>query len=93
MIMLDAVSRNRFQYTMLKTQNFLKKFMKNQKQNLSSFEYLKYQAIDGYTAPNAKVIYYGKNIYTQKGENIVKYFKDNGYITGHAINNCGNELF
>ena len=27
MIMLDAVSRNRFQYTMLKTQNFLKKFI------------------------------------------------------------------
>ena len=93
MIMLDAVSRNRFQYTMLKTQKFLQKFMKNQNNNFSSFEFLKYQAIDGYTAPNIKVIYYGENIYTQKGENIVKYFKDNGYITGHAINHCGNELF
>ena len=93
MIMIDAVSRNRFQYSMIKTKNFLKKFIKNQKNTLSSFEYLKYQAIDGYTAPNIKVIYYGQNIYTQKGENIVKYFKDNGYITGHAINHCGNELF
>jgi hypothetical protein len=91
-IFLDTLSRAHFQRTMKKTSKFLEKYMK--KNNFySAYQFNKYHSIGRNTHPNIAAMYFGMPMKKKKGKNIIKYFKENGYITANIGNICSKELF
>ena len=91
-IFLDTLSRAHFQRTMKKTCKFLEKYMKNN--NLySAYQFNKYHSLGTNTHPNVAAMYFGFPMSEKRGQNIIKYFKDNGYITANIGNICSKELF
>jgi hypothetical protein len=91
-IFLDTLSRAHFQRTMKKTCKFLEKYMKNN--NLySAYQFNKYHSIGTNTHSNVAAMYFGFPMSEKRGQNIIKYFKDNGYITANIGNICSKELF
>jgi hypothetical protein len=91
-IFLDSLSRAHFQRTMNKTCKLLEKYMKNN--NLySAYQFNKYHSIGANTHPNVMPMYFGFPINEERGQNIIRYFKENGYITANIGNICSKELF
>ena len=91
-IFLDTLSRAHFQRTMKKTCKLLEIYMKNN--NLySAYQFNKYHSIGTNTHPNVAAMYFGLPMSEKRGQNIIKYFKDNGYITANIGNICSKELF
>jgi len=92
-IYIDCISRQHFLRVMKKTSSFIEKFMKyNNNLGLSSYEFMKYQAFCHWTNPNVVPMFYSSYIdsYTV---NIVKYLKENGYVTAQSQNMCSKESF
>ena len=94
LIFLDSVSRQHFLRTMKKTAGFIEKFMKyDNNLGFNSYQFMKYQSLACWTSPNIKPMFFssknnnGNNVY------IVKYLKDNGYITGNSGNYCAKEAY
>ena len=92
LIFLDCLSRKHFLRKMKKTSSFIEKFMKNDNNlGFNSFQFMKYQTFAPWTKPNIKPLFFssknnkGKNIY------IVKYLKENGFVTGNSGNFCAKE--
>lgn len=91
-IFFDSLSRAHFQRTMNKTCKLLEKYMKNN--NLySAYQFNKYHSLGTNTHPNAIPMYYGFPMGQERGQNIIRYFKENGYITANIGNICSKELF
>ena len=59
----------------------------------TTFQFLKYNTLQALTYPNIKAMFYGIPVKAKNGTNIVKYFKERGYITGHTGTTCGKEIF
>ena len=91
-IFFDSLSRAHFQRTMKKTCKLLEKYMKNN--NLySAYQFNKYHSLGTNTHPNAMPMYFGFPMNQERGQNIIRYFKENGYITANICNICSKELF
>ena len=95
-VYIDAVSRNLFQRKMHKLAKFIEQYMPynlNEKEKpYTAFQFMKYNTLIGLTIPNIKSMFYGINI-DEDGVNIVKYYKKQGYVTGHTGTTCGKEIF
>ena len=94
LIFLDSVSRQHFSRTLKKTASFVEKFMKyDNNLGFNSYQFMKYQSFATWTPPNIKPMFFssknknGKNVY------IVKYLKENGFITGNSGNLCAKEPY
>ena len=96
-IYLDAVSRNQFRRKLNKVSKIIKPYFPYNKniteKKYSAFEFLKYNTLQALTYPNIKAMFYGIPVNGLNGTNIVKYFKERGYITGHTGTTCGKEIF
>ena len=96
-IYIDAVSRNHFKRKLTKLTKIIEPYMKynrNEKEKkYTSFQFLKYHTLQALTYPNIKAMFYGIPVSENKGINLVKYFKEQGYITGHTGTTCGREIF
>ena len=93
-IYIDCVSRQHFLRKMKKTSTFIEKFMKfNNDLGLSAYQYMKYQTFAHWTQPNVYPMFYSSRNEFGRKINIVKYLKENGYITGHSGNLCSKESF
>ena len=92
-IFFDTVSRAHFQRAMKKTAKFLEKFMSSQKGLYTAYQFNKYHSLGGNTFPNAVPMFYGMPFDSKEGQNVIKYFKENGYITAQISNICSKELF
>jgi hypothetical protein len=59
------------------------------------YEFLRLQSLAGYTNPNLLASYYGvnPNNYSQNSADIMRYFQDAGYITGHVSDFCQTSPF
>ena len=67
---------------------------KNEKypnENYHSFQFFKYHSFKGHTGINYPFLFYGQKRKVQKKNLINKYFKQNGYITSLAHDNCGRD--
>ena len=95
LLFIDSVSRAYSIRQLKKTLKFFEKFMKykgdfNKKYptiNFHSFQFFKYHAFYGSTFNNYPKIFYGNNA----GKNIIKiikYFKENGYVTSYSNDLC-----
>ena len=96
-IYLDALSRNLFLRKIHRLAKYIEPFMLynlNETQKpFTSFQFFKYNTLKGLTLPNIKSMFYGVNLTEPNGENLVKYFKENGFVTGHTGTTCGKEIF
>ena len=92
-IYIDCISRQHFLRIMKKTSTFLEKFMKSESNlTLSSYQFMKLQSFAGWTNPNVVPMFYSSKIEFED-THIIKYLKENGYITGHSNNFCSKEAF
>ena len=91
----DTISRAHFFRKFPKTIKFLNKFSKYEtnysKKKMSIFQYLKYNSINTYTAPNLIASYYGGKL-GGSGIHFCNYFKKNGFIIGRVNNFCEKEV-
>ena len=96
-IYVDAVSRNHFKRKLSKITKIIEPYMKYNKKEkekqYTSFQFLKYHTLQALTYPNIKAMFYGIEISQTNGTNLIKYFKEQGYITGHTGTTCGREIF
>ena len=96
MIYVDATSRAHFQRSFPKLSNLLKNFMKYDNTNLKkidAFQFMKYSSFAPATHYNIIPMFYGNSYQSKKGVNHIKYFKENGYITGHEVDMCNKEQY
>ena len=93
-IFIDAISRQHFLRSFPKTIKFLKNFTqyKNNK-GLNTFEFLKYHTFRAYTHSNVIPMFFGKPYGFGEGTNIIKKYKEKGYITGFSGSYGDKEVF
>ena len=96
-IYIDAISRNHFRRKMKKLSEYIKPFLSyeldEKEKEYSAFEFLKYNTLKGLTLPNIKAMFYGASLNESQGMNLVKYYREQGYVTGHTGTTCGKEIF
>ena len=96
-VYIDAISRNHFRRKMKKLSQYLEPFfiynLNETEKEFTAFEFLKYNTLQGLTLPNIKAMFYGVSLDDSDGINLVKYFKEQGYVTGHTGTTCGKEIF
>ena len=96
MIYFGATSRAHFQRVLPKVSNFIKNFMKYDEyseMNINSYQFMKYHSFSAKTPDNVLPMFYGYSKQSNKGINHIKFFQQNGYITGHAVDKCSKELY
>ena len=58
-----------------------------------AYQFLKYHTFTSGTRFNAMPMFYGKSVYSINGVNIIKYFKQLGYITAQSTDMCSKEVW
>ena len=96
-VYVDALSRNHFQRKIKKLSEYIETFMpynvNETEKKYTSFQFMKYNTVKGLTLPNIKSMFYGVELTEPEGVNLVKFFKEQGYVTGHTGTTCGKEIF
>ena len=95
LIFIDALSRPHFLRKLKKTTKLIEKYYINnpkKDKKLNSFQFLKYQNFAGWTNPNYFPMFTGVTD-DEKSENLINYYRRNGFITGQAANYCSREPF
>ena len=96
---LDSVSRANSIRELRKTLEFFEKFMsyeggineKHPNEKYHSFQFFKYHSFKGNTAINFPFLFYGQKRKIKKKYIINKYFKQNGFVTSLAHDNCDRD--
>ena len=95
-INLESTSRAHFQRSFPKLTNFIKNFMTYDpisEKNLEAYQFMKYHSFAESSSYNIIPMFYGNSFHSNKGINNVKFFKENGFVTGHEIDMCSKELY
>ena len=96
MIYIDATSRAHFQRTFPKLSGFIKNYMSYDPlslKKLKSYQFMKYHSFGAFTPINIIPMFYGNSMKSNRGVHSVKYFKENGFITGHIVDMCNKEQY
>ena len=99
-LFLDTVSRKKFQTAFPLTSAWIEKYMKqthrtpleNKVNDLKAYQFLKYHSVGIHTHINVQPMLYGNSMKSKSGIKINKYFRENGYITGHILDQCNKGL-
>ena len=96
-VYIDAISRNHFRRKLHKLAEYIEPFMEynlNETQKkYTTFQFMKYNTLKGLTLPNIKSMFYGVSLNESDGVNLVKFYKEQGFVTGHTGTTCGKEIF
>jgi len=96
-IFIDALSRPEFFRSFPKTTSLLNSIYyknENNKNQITSYQFLKYHCYNAYTEINIIPMFYNHVLLSNKeGKSIIKSLKENGYITAHSENQCAKELY
>ena len=96
-VYVDAISRNHFQRKIKKLSEYIETFMpynvNETEKKYTTFQFMKYNTVKSLTLPNIKSMFYGVELTEPEGVNLVKYYKEQGYVTGHTGTTCGKEIF
>ena len=97
MIYVDATSRAHFQRSFPKLSNFIKNFMTYDEnlpeKKIEAYQFMKYQSFAPSTPQNILPMFYGNSMKSNKGIHSIKYFKQNGFVTGHEVDMCNKEQY
>jgi hypothetical protein len=91
-IYIDAISRTHFFRTMKKTVKWMERFYKTGDPKFSSYQFFKYHALGYFTEINTVPAFFGKWWLEAGGNNYVKFFKNNGAMTGDAVSPCSRHV-
>ena len=92
LIYIDCVSRQHFLRKMKKTSAFIEKFMTyNNNLGFNAYQFMKYQSFAHWTTPNIIPMFFSSKDYLGHRSHIVKFFKQNGFITGNTGNLCSKD--
>ena len=58
-----------------------------------AYQFLKYHTFNSGTKFNAMPMFYGTSVFNTRATNIIKYFKQQGYITAQATDMCSKEVW
>ena len=103
----DHISRNHFLKRMKKLKKIFEEMLysknianqekannaNNKYRKFNSYQFIKYQNIEGTTPFNMFPLFYGVPINDKTGVPIVKYFKEKGFITANTVNSCYSDLY
>ena len=96
-VYVDALSRNHFQRKIKKLSEYIEPFMlynlNETEKEYTAFQFMKYNTLKGLTLPNIKAMFYGVGLNETEGVNLVKFYKEQGFVTGHTGTTCGKEIF
>ena len=98
-IYMDSVSRGNSLRKLKKTLNFFEQFIQYEgghhpnypNEIFHSFQFFKYHSFDGLTYENFIKMFYGSRGNSKDFKRINKYYKENGYITSYAIDDCNKD--
>ena len=94
---IDSISRNLFLRKFHKLAKLIEQYMpynKDEKEKpFNSFQFLKFNTFMGLTFPNIKAMFYGVSLDNPNGVNVLKYYKQQGFVTGHTGTTCAREIF
>ena len=94
LLYIDCVSRQHFLRKMKKTASFIEKFMGyNNNLGFTSYQFMKYHTFAHYTNPNIAPMFFSSINKNGRHVNLVKYLKENGFVTGNSGNFCSKEPF
>ena len=97
MIYVDATSRAHFQRSFPKLSNFIKNFMTYDEnlpeKKIEAYQFMKYHSFAPSTPQNILPMFYGNSMKSNKGIHSIKYFKQNGFVTGHEVDMCNKEQY
>ena len=95
MLYLSGVSKNYFNISLPKLNSFINEFLSNNindynLKKMKSFAFNKYHSFGTNSSINLLPMFYGssKKSTIKNNNNLLKYFKDNGYITGQSSDKC-----
>ena len=92
LIYIDCVSRQHFLRKMKKTSKFIEKFMKyNNNLGFNAYQFMKYQSFAHWTTPNILPMFFSSKDRFGHQSHLVKFFKDNGFVTGNTGNLCSKD--
>ena len=92
LIYIDCVSRQHFLRKMKKTSKFIEKFMKYENNlGFNAYQFMKYQSFAPWTTPNILPMFFSLKKMYNKRPHLVKFFKENGFITGNTGNLCSKD--
>ena len=95
-INLQSTSRAHFQRSFPKLSNFIKNFMEysplNEKK-MEAYQFMKYHSFSASSKNNIIPMFYGSSLKSNKGISHIRYFKENGFVTGQEIDMCRKELY
>jgi hypothetical protein len=60
---------------------------------IKSYQFMKYHSFGAFTPINILPMFYGSSMKSKKGIHSIKYFKENGFITGHVVDMCNKEQY
>lgn len=101
----DHISRNHFIKRMKKLTKVFEEMLysKNVKNEIdrrnsrykkfNSYQFIKYQNLQGATPQNMYPLFYGVPIGDGRGVSVTKYYKEKGFITANTANSCYRDLF
>ena len=94
---IDSISRNLFRRKFHKLAKLIEQYMpynRNEKEKpFNSFQFLKFNTFMGLTFPNIKAMFYGVDLDNPNGVNVLKYYKQQGFVTGHTGTTCAREIY
>ena len=95
MLYLGGVSKNYFKIALPKFNSFINEFISDNKNDynikkMKSFNFGKYHTFGKNSSINLLPLFYGvsKKSSTKNNYNVLKFFKENGYITGQSSDKC-----
>ena len=91
-LFIDSLSRPQFIRKMKKTQKFLEQFYQENNQ-FDFYQMLKFHSLLFFTMPNVNPMFYGESMFNKNGTNLIRAFKEKGFITAQCNNICGRELY
>lgn len=94
MMFIDSVSRNNVRLKLPKLYSYLEKFYESDSSiPYEAFQFLKFHGLGPTTNPNLVPMFAGvKFRETDRGDPMIKLFKEKGFVTGTAFNECTREL-
>ena len=95
-IYIDTASRIQFKRGLKKLFKFFESFMKKEEENkkkYSVYQFFKYHSLGPFTHINVQPMLYGSSMMSNKGIEFIKYYKENGFITGFSLCMCSPDVF
>ena len=65
----------------------------NRYKRFNTYQFIKYQNLQGTTPNNMFPLFYGVPLFDKSGVSVNKYFKEKGFITAFTVNSCYRELY